>query len=118
MAQKKISELPEINLLTDDDIFPVVDLGTSTTYRANISVIANAISKTSFVSSGFFDSPDLFEEVDTYFYYGWTSINGDWLVRRRYRSNAVGEDASSSSNPSYSDLSNAWVDRVTLTYGG
>lgn len=118
MAQKKISELPSIDVLTEDDIFPIVDIATSTTYRANISVIANAVSQTSFVSSGFFDSPGLFEETTDYFYYGWESINDSWLVRRRYRSNAVGEDASVSSNPSYDSLSNAWVDRVTLTYGG
>lgn len=61
--------------------------------------------------------PDETDESDaTYFYFGWESINGDWLVHRQTRATSQTVVANSTSNPSYVNLTAAWPDRTSLTY--
>lgn len=63
--------------------------------------------------SSFLDPSDLFDESDnTYFYFGWTSVNGTWLIQRQLK-----EDGTSlSCSTGYSNLTTAWTNRTTLIY--
>lgn len=66
----------------------------------------------------FLDTPDLSDQTQSdFFYFGWESVNNDWLVRRQSRVNSAYEDANSTNNSIYSDLSSAWPNRTSLTYG-
>lgn len=65
---------------------------------------------------GFLPTPPDLEETPTYFYWGWSSIDGAWLVRRTDRSNANYLDATVVSNPSYPSYSDAWQNRASLNY--
>jgi len=61
--------------------------------------------------------PDLYENTNaTYYYFGWESVNGDWLIRRRTKASSHYTDCNSHHNPSHPDLESAWTDRETLTY--
>jgi hypothetical protein len=51
-----------------------------------------------------------------YFYFGWASVNGSWLVRRQTRSTSLTLNANIVNNPSYANLAAAWAARVSLTY--
>ena len=55
--------------------------------------------------------------TDTYFYFGWASKNGGWLVRRQTRSTGLLESADVSNNSSVTAYADAWAARATLTYG-
>ena len=52
----------------------------------------------------------------TYFYFGWESVNGSWLVRRQLRVDATTEDATIGNNAGYVNLTAAWPDRGSLAY--
>lgn len=61
--------------------------------------------------------PDLYDDTATdYYYFGWESVNGDWLIRRRTKASSAYTDCNSQHNPSHPDLATAWVDRTSLTY--
>lgn len=51
-----------------------------------------------------------------YFYFGWESINGQWLIHRQTRATSQTEVAQLTSNPVYLNLTAAWPDRQSLTY--
>lgn len=109
MAGKKITELPILNTVTNDDLIVVVDVTTDTTYQANAFTFLSA-------ASTFLDPPSLLDEGATHFYMGWESINSSWLIRKQTRSDATTVDATINNNGSYANLSLAWVDRAALTY--
>lgn len=52
----------------------------------------------------------------TYFYFGWSSVNGGWLIQRQLRSTGASVSATITSNSSYATLIDAWTDRATITY--
>lgn len=57
--------------------------------------------------------PDLYDETDaTYFYFGWTSIEGGWLVQRQIRATGLSESATTG----HANLVDAWANRQSLTY--
>lgn len=61
--------------------------------------------------------PQNIDESDsTYFYFGWESVNGGWLVRRVFRSSAVKLDATQLNNSAYVDLPSAWAQRTNLVF--
>jgi len=63
--------------------------------------------------SSFLPPPDLLDESDaTFFHYGWSDVNGGWLVRRATRASAKKEDATTG----YPDLATAWANRAFLAY--
>ncbi len=62
-------------------------------------------------------SDNLDETDPTYFYFGWISVDGGWLIHRQERSSSLTSKATVSNNPGVLDLSTAWPDRLTLTYG-
>ena len=67
-------------------------------------------------SKGFLPKPDEIDDTDeTYFYFGWGSVNGDWLVRRQLRSDASKDNARTPGNI-YGTLTTAWPNRATLNY--
>lgn len=51
-----------------------------------------------------------------YFYFGWASVNGSWLVRRQTRATSLTLNANIVNNPSYANLAAAWTARASLTY--
>lgn len=67
--------------------------------------------------SEFLDTPDNVDDLGTtYFYFGWLSVSGDWLVRRQLRATAATLDATSQNNPTYATLTQAWPNRSSLIY--
>ena len=65
----------------------------------------------------FLATPDLVDTTQSdYFYFGWTNILGGWLIRRQDRTDSSSAGADISNNPSYANLTAAWVDRYTLVY--
>lgn len=68
-------------------------------------------------NTSFLPLPDRPDIVDlTHFYRGWESVNGGWLVRRRDRVTDEEKEATISGNPSYTTLTEAWVDPTILNY--
>lgn len=64
-------------------------------------------------SGGVSSVPDNVDQADaTYFYFGWESVNGGWLVQRQLRS----DGSTQSATTGYADLAAAWPNRATLTY--
>ena len=59
---------------------------------------------------------NLDEEDETFFYWGWTSVSGGWLIRRSDRLVPAPEDATATLNSSYSDLASAWPDRASFVF--
>ena len=130
MVDKKITELPVLATVTTDDVFVIVDIGTNTTYQANSNVVINSlvggtystISNAAVLANSianitqFLANPDMFEETSLYFYMGWDSVNGGWLIRKQVRTNSSFTDATIANNGSYANLAAAWVDRAILTY--
>lgn len=51
-----------------------------------------------------------------YFYFGWASVNGSWLVRRQTRATSLTQNANIVNNASYANLTAAWPARASLTY--
>ncbi len=51
-----------------------------------------------------------------YFYFGWISINGSWLVRRQTRATSLTLNANIVNNASYANLAAAWPARTSLIY--
>ena len=51
-----------------------------------------------------------------YFYFGWASVDGSWLIRRQTRSTSLTLNANIVNNASYANLSAAWPARASLTY--
>lgn len=67
-------------------------------------------------ASSFKDQPTMLDDTgQIYYYMGWEE-GGVWLIRRQLRSTSYSDNAKQISNPTYSTLSLAWVDRSTLTY--
>ena len=61
--------------------------------------------------------PDEYDDTQTdYYYFGWESINGSWLIRKRSKTSSLYTEANNVNNPTYATLALAWVDRVSLTY--
>lgn len=60
--------------------------------------------------------PTLYEQNDTYFYFGWASLNGGWSVRRQRRATAEVAAADLTYNSSKSSLTAAWAAREDLVY--
>ena len=64
----------------------------------------------------FLDPGDLVDDTDSvYFYFGWVSVAGTWLVRRQVRATSSTVDATGDNNPE-PDLATAWADKENLTY--
>lgn len=51
-----------------------------------------------------------------YFYFGWASVNGSWLIRRQTRATSLTLNANIVNNASYANLAAAWTARASLTY--
>lgn len=67
--------------------------------------------------SDFLPVPDLFDEDSaTFFYYGWTSVSGGWLIRRAVKATAIKDNATQTNNSSFANLTAAWPNRLTLVY--
>lgn len=65
----------------------------------------------------FLADPDNIDESDaTYFYFGWLSVSGGWLIQRQVRATAATTSATVSNNSGVPDLATAWPLRATLTY--
>lgn len=61
--------------------------------------------------------PDSYDDKQSDFYYfGWTSINGSWLIRKRSKTSSLYTEATINNNATYATLALAWVDRMSLTY--
>lgn len=61
--------------------------------------------------------PDNYSDTATdYYYFGWESINGSWLIRKRSKTSSLYTEASITNNATYATLALAWVDRESLTY--
>ena len=63
----------------------------------------------------FLPTPDLLTETSTHFYMGWQFSPG-WLVRQKERNSVAYQDATGENNPTFPDLSSAWVDPTSLSY--
>ena len=68
------------------------------------------------VADEFLPIPELLDEDATYFYMGWSDVDGSWLIRRKERSTTSYLDAAIANNSGYADLAAAWPDRATLAY--
>ena len=67
--------------------------------------------------SSFLEIPDLLDDsTEPFFYFGWTIVNGSWLVRRQERNSSISNDATISSNLSYANLAEAWASRTILVF--
>lgn len=67
--------------------------------------------------SSFLSSPNLIDDSDeVYFYWGWISVSGSWLIRRTLRTTALKENASITNNAGSPDLTTAWAIKDTLNY--
>ena len=68
-------------------------------------------------SSGVTSPTDPIDESDPrYFYSGYESVNGGWLIIRQTRSLTLTERATVANNPTYTDYASAYAARATLTY--
>ena len=69
------------------------------------------------VGGSFLPAPDLIDDADlTYFYFGWIDQNDSWLIQRQERLASLTTKATGSTNPTYANLSESWVNRTTLSY--
>lgn len=67
--------------------------------------------------STFLPTPDRVDDANaSYFYFGWDSVEGSWLVRRQLRSDASIVEASVVNNPTYITLTEAWSSKETLNF--
>lgn len=66
----------------------------------------------------FLPTPDNSDDTldDGYFYFGWESVEGGWLVRRQDRADSLSESATEDNNSSYDSYTDAWSDRDLLDY--
>jgi hypothetical protein len=64
----------------------------------------------------FLDPADLIDDTDSvYFYFGWVSVAGTWLVRRQVRATTLTLDATGNTNAE-PDLATAWANKENLIY--
>lgn len=56
--------------------------------------------------------PDNYAATDNYFYFGWSSINGDWLIQRQDRE----ASAALSATTGAADYNAAWEGLESLEY--
>lgn len=67
--------------------------------------------------SAFLDVPDEIDDTGAiHFYFGWVSVEGNWLVQRQARATAQTLRADITANPSHPDLASAWAARASLNY--
>ena len=66
--------------------------------------------------SGFLPVPDDHFVGGGIFFFGWSDVNGGWLIRGQDRATSLSSDATVANNPTYTSYSNAWTDRTSLTY--
>ena len=67
--------------------------------------------------SSFLPQSDLCDDTGgIYFYFGWTSVSGSWLIRRRTRIDLTEVDATIANNGGFADLATAWASRASLNY--
>lgn len=68
--------------------------------------------------SSFAPTPDEIDDTTAtdVFYFGWSNLNGGWLVRRMQTSTADKLNADATNNPAYTILADAWSDRTNLNY--
>jgi len=65
----------------------------------------------------FLPIPDLCDDYgQEYFYFGWETVNGSWMIRRQLRATSKELSATQSGNSAYSELVTAWDDRENLNY--
>ena len=82
-----------------------------------LEVGSNSSSQLSGSGTSFLDTPDMIDETDAiYFYFGWTSVDSSWLIRRQVRLTALTVDANILSNGGIPDLATGWPSRVSLIY--
>ena len=83
-----------------------------------IPVVNTGATALEFVDNiSFLPVPDNLDESDvTYFYFGWTSVLGGWLVQRQTRSSSLTLTANIANNGGTPDLATAWPNRAILTY--
>lgn len=110
-------ECIELSLTTNNVEF---EINTSTLFVSIDSQVLDApiISyQCDVIVSNFLASPDEedYTQID-YFYFGWISVEGGWLVRRQLRADSTTEDATNANNVAYNDLTTAWPDRYSLDY--
>ncbi len=105
MASNKFSPLFEIHLDSVGSNEFVVEIGPHT---------ANNLGSG---GSSFLASPDYIDDADSiYFYFGWTTVNGGWMVRRQVRLTALTSDATVANNSGVTNITDAWTTRASLTY--
>jgi hypothetical protein len=117
-AEGFITVLDEGNLVSAtvkeiDFIGPGVNSALISAERSGVTINATGTG----TGSSFLPPPDEFDETDlTFFYHGWESVNGDWLIRRARRDGPLREDATQVNNVGFVSLALAWPNRQTLTY--
>lgn len=105
-----VETVEQVALSTVDNTENVALSVIETTEQVALTVVETGIGE------GFPD-PDQIDETDaTYFYFGWESFNGSWLIERQLRSTSSSEIATIVLNSGYADLTAAWTDRATLVY--
>ena len=106
MAASLFSPLFEIHLESAGTEELVVEIGPHTTNNVGGGG-----------GTSFLPTPDNIDESDsTNFYFGWSSVNSGWLVRKQDRLSSLTTNATIANNGAIPDLATAWSSRLTLTY--
>ena len=64
----------------------------------------------------FLPTPDSNDFDETYFYFGWSSVNGEWLAQRQIRATGISENATQENNPLYTNINDAFNNGNKLNY--